>query len=103
MNETGNSEDFKCIILRADWKYKEIVNWTKYASACRDWKYINFVLCSFDTWKHIYTNEHVEYSIHEYLEPQVLNIKETYYYWTNEMFSLVVHAAMKVIMSIAEK
>lgn len=28
----------------------------------------------------VYTNEHAEYSIHEYLEPQVLNIKETYYY-----------------------
>lgn len=83
-------------ILRTDWKYKEIINWTKYASACRHWKYLYYAVLI-----HTYMNECVENSIHEYLEPQLLN-EETYYYWINKVFSLVVHAAMRV-MSIAEK
>lgn len=50
------------------WKYKEIINWTKYASACRHWKYLYYAVLI-----HTYMNERVENSIHEYLEPQLLN------------------------------
>lgn len=66
--------------------------------ACRHWKYLYYAVLIHAC---MYMNEHEEYSIHEYLEPQVLD-RETYYNWTNKNFSLVVHAARKV-KSIPEK